>query len=192
MFFSLTNSPATFQSLMNTIFANLIVEGKVAIYFNDILIWNNDINKYRKVVKEVLSHLQEHILYLRLKKCKFEKSEIEYLSLIICNEEVAMDPSKIKAITNWPTPKTSKELRDFLDFANFYCRFIKDFSKTACPLHDLTKKDTPFVMGADQIKAFEYLKAQFTSEPVLAMWDSDCSTCLEVDTSSFATGRVIS
>ena len=144
MFFGLTNSPATFQSLMNTIFADLIAEGKVAVYLNDILIWSNDLAEYCKIVHEVLTCLTKHDLYLHSKKCEFEKSEIEYLKLIIRPNEVTMDPIKVKAIAEWPTPRNLKEVQGFIEFANFYCGFIQDFSKLAHPLHDLTKKDVPF------------------------------------------------
>lgn len=150
MFFGLTNSPATFQSLMNTIFADLVAEGKVAVYLNDILIWSNNLTEHRKLVHKVLSRLAQYNLYLRPEKCEFKKSEIEYLGLIIRAGEVAMDPIKVKAVTEWPTPKSLKELRGFIGFANFYRHFIQDFSKIAHPLHDLTKKDVPFLWGPSQ------------------------------------------
>ena len=128
MFFGLTNSPATFQALMNTIFADLIAEGKVAVYLDDILIWSSDMDEHRKVVHEVLRRLEEHDLYLRPEKCEFEKSEIEYLGLVIRAGEVAMDPVKVEAVSSWPVPKNLKEVRGFVGFANFYRRFIQDFS----------------------------------------------------------------
>ena len=110
MFFGLTNSPATFQALMNSIFADLIAEGKVAVYLDDILIWSDNLRSHRKIVHEVLKRLKEHDLYLRPEKCEFEKEEIEYLGLIIRHNEVAMDPIKVRAVTEWPTPKNLKEV----------------------------------------------------------------------------------
>jgi hypothetical protein len=120
MFFGLTNSPATFQSLMNSIFANLIAEGKVAVYLDDILIWSDNLITHRKIVHEVLKRLEEHDLYLRPEKCEFEKEEIEYLGLVIRHGQVSMDPIKVKAVTEWPTPSNLKEVRAFVGFANFY------------------------------------------------------------------------
>ena len=192
MFFGLTNSPATFQSLMNIIFADLIAEGKVAVYLDDILIWSSDLREHRKVVHEVLHRLEEYDLYLRPEKCEFEKSEIEYLGLVIRPGEVCMDPIKVEAVTAWPTPKNLKDVRGFVGFANFYRRFIKDFSKIARPLHDLTKKDTPFLWGSAQQQAFDTLKDAFTSQPILAVWDPSLLTRVEVDASGYATGGVIS
>ena len=191
MYFGLTNSPATFQTLMNVIFADLIAEGKVAVYLDDILIWSNNLAEHRKVVREVLARLQKYDLYLRPEKCKFEKTEVEFLGLIICEGEIAMDSTKTDAVAAWPTPKNLKDVRGFIGFANFYRRFIKDFSKMARPLHDLTKKDTPFVWGTAQQDAFDKLKQAFVTEPVLAMWDPTSPTRIEVDASGFATGGVI-
>ena len=145
MFFGLTNSPATFQALMNAIFADLIAEGKVAVYLNDILIWSNDLASHRKIVHEVLQRLADHDLYLRPEKCKFEKQEVDYLGLIISPDKVAMDPMKVEAVVKWPTPTNLKDVRGFVGFANFYRRFIQDFSTICRPLHDLTKKDVPFL-----------------------------------------------
>lgn len=122
MFFGLTNSPATFQSLMNSIFADLIAEGKVAVYLDDILIWSSDLVEHRKIIHEVLKRLEENDLFLRPEKCEFEKTEIEYLGLIIRQGEVAMDPVKVKAVTEWPAPRNLKEVRSFVGFANFYRR----------------------------------------------------------------------
>ena len=192
MFFGLTNSPATFQALMNFIFSDLIAAGKVAVYLDDILIFSMTLEEHREVVKEVLRRLQEHDLYLRPEKCEFEREEVEYLGLVIRQGEVRMDPAKVKAVADWPTPKNLKEVRGFIGFANFYRRFIEGFSKICRPLHDLTKKDTPFSWGEDQQKAFQFLKNAFTSEPVLAMWDPERETRLEVDSSGFALSGIIS
>ena len=192
MFFGLTNSPATFQSLMNTIFADLIATGKVAVYLDDILIFSSTLDEHRKVVHEVLRRLEEHDLYLRPEKCEFERDEIEYLGLVIRQGRVSMDPIKVKAITGWPKPNNLRDLRGFVGFANFYRRFIKDFSRIARPLHDLTKKDVPFIWGETQQKAFDTLRDAFVKDPILATWDPNRPTRLEVDASGYATGGVLS
>jgi hypothetical protein len=98
MFFGLTNLPATFQALMNTIFADLIAEGKVAVYLDDILIWSTTLEEHRKIVHEVLRRLEEHDLYLRPEKCEFEQSHVDYLGLVISPGKVSMDPVKIQAV----------------------------------------------------------------------------------------------
>jgi hypothetical protein len=102
-----------------------------------------------------------------------------------------MDPVKIEAVVNWPILESLKEVRSFIGFANFYRRFIKDFSKICRPLHDLSKKDVLFVWGPSQQQAFDQLKTAFTTEPVLAIWTPERLTRIEVNASGFATGGVI-
>jgi hypothetical protein len=129
MFFGLTNSPATFQSLMNSIFADLIAQDKVAVYLDDILIWSSTLEEHCKIIHEVLHCLQTYNLYLCPEKCKFEQAKVDYLGLVISHGKVSIDPVKIEAIVNWPIPENLKEVRSFIGFANFYRCFIKDFSK---------------------------------------------------------------
>jgi hypothetical protein len=120
MFFGLTNLPATFQALMNAIFADLIAEGKVAVYLDDILIWSTTLNEHWKIVHEVLRRLKEYNLYLQPEKCKFEQSHVDYLGLIISPGKVSMDPIKVKAIKDWTPLMKLKEVRSFIRFTNFY------------------------------------------------------------------------
>jgi hypothetical protein len=105
MFFGLTNSPATFQALMNAIFADLIAEGKVAVYLDDILIWSTTFKEHRKIVHKVLRRLEEHDLYLQPEKCEFKQSHVDYLGLVISPGKVSMDPVKVQAVRDW-TPST--------------------------------------------------------------------------------------
>ena len=192
MYFSMTNSPATFQALMNSVFTDLIAKGQVAVYMNDILIYSRDIKAHWLVVRKVLKRLEHYDLYLKPEKCEFEQQSIEYLGMIIHPEEVQMDPGKVSAVKSWPTPTTLKEVRAFIGFANFYRRVIKDFSTMAHPLHDLTKKDTPWQWNKEQQEAFDSIKRQFCTEPILKVYDPELPTWVEVDASGFATGGILS
>ena len=129
IFFGLTNSPATFQTMMNSLFRDLINHGKVVIYMDDIMIFTADLNEHRKIVTEVLQILRDNKLYLKHTKCKFEQSETEYLGLIVGHQTVKMDPAKVKGVTSWPIPTTRKQLQGFLGFLNFYQRFILNFAQ---------------------------------------------------------------
>lgn len=120
-----------FQALMNSIFTDLIASGKVAVYLDDILIFTETIEEHRTLVHKVLTQLARHDLYLQPEKCKFEQSSIEYLGLIISEGEVQMDPVKVEAVKDWPTPTSLHNLQGFLGFANFYRRFIRGFAKKA-------------------------------------------------------------
>jgi hypothetical protein len=120
MFFGLTNSPATFQTMMNEIFQDLVAEGVVVVYIDDILIFTETIEQHREVTRRVLELLQKHQLFLKPDKCEFEKTKIEYLGLIISHNSVKMDPVKVAGVAEWPTPTSKKEVQSFLGFTNFY------------------------------------------------------------------------
>lgn len=141
MFFGLTNSPATFQTMMDDIFQDLIATGKVVIYMDDILIGTKPLEEHRAIVNEVLKRLQDNDLFLKPEKCTFEASEVEYLGMILGHGKISMDPVKVAGVLEWPTPKNLTDVRSFLGFGNFYRRFIRNFSDKARPLNDLTKKD---------------------------------------------------
>jgi transposase InsO family protein len=191
MFFGMTNSPATFQTMMNHILKDLINEGKVAVYLDDILIFTKDLNEHRKIVSRVLQILRENKLSLKPQKCEFEKEEMRYLGMIIGHGEVRMDHAKVAAVAKWPTPKNKKEVQQFLGFANYYRRFIKGFSGIAKPLTSLTGKDL-WKWGTEQTESFEEIKKRICSEPVLTIPVDNAPYRLEADSSDYASGAVLS
>jgi hypothetical protein len=192
MFFGLCNSPATFQTMMNDIFRQLIEEGVVAVYMDDILIFTKTLEEHRKVVSRVLQILKDNNLYLKPDKCVFEVKKIEFLGLILSENQMEMDPIKIEGVRGWPEPRKVKELQSFLGFINFYRRFIEDFSRIARPLHNLTRKDTKWEWKETHQKAFDDLKERVTSAPILTQPDVSRPFKLETDASDFATGAVLS
>jgi hypothetical protein len=104
MFFGLTNSPATFLTMMNEIFIDMISEGIVVVYLDDILIFTKTLDEHREVTRRVLGRLAEHKLFLRPEKCEFEKTKIEYLGLVISKNHIEMDPVKVAGVAEWPEP----------------------------------------------------------------------------------------
>ena len=110
--------------MMNDLFSELIDKGVVIVFINDILIFTEDLDQHREVVKQVLEMLKRNNLYLKAEKCEFEKKKIEYLGFIILQGKIEMDPVKIEGVSKWPAPKTVKEVQSFLEFVNFYRRFI--------------------------------------------------------------------
>jgi hypothetical protein len=106
--------------MMNDIFHNLIMEGVVCVYLDNILIFSKTLEEQRWVIQIVLERLRKHKLFLQHDKCEFEQTSIEYLSLIISKGEICMDPVKVAGVTEWPTPTKKKEVQSFLGFANFY------------------------------------------------------------------------
>jgi hypothetical protein len=119
MYFGLTNSPATFQTMMNEIFQDLITEGVVSVYLDDILIFTNSLEEHHQITHLVIDRMHKHKLYLWLEKCEFEQTKIEYLSVIISHNKVEMDPVKITGVADWPTPSNKKEVQSFVGFINF-------------------------------------------------------------------------
>ena len=166
MFFGLTNSPATFQTMMNDIFREEIAQGWVVIYMDDILVFSHDKDIHQKQVKIILQKLEDHQLSLKAEKCYFDKEEIDFLGLIISQKGIQMDPGKVKAVTDWPMPRTKRELQQFLGFVNFYQRFVKGFTGIAKPLTKLTGKEA-WNWTQFQQEAFQKLKDEITSERVL-------------------------
>ena len=118
--FGLYNASATFQMWMNTIFEDLITEGRVIVYLDNILLFVKTREDLRKTILEVLKHLKENDLFLKLEKCSFNKTEIDYLGLIISENEVHMNPIKVTVIKKWQTPMKVKKVQEFLGFCNFY------------------------------------------------------------------------
>jgi hypothetical protein len=191
MYFGLTNSPATFQTMMNEIFADLIALGVVSVYMDDILIFTSTREEHCRITRIVLERLRKEKLYLRAEKCEFEKEQIEYLGVIISHNRVAMDPVKVAGVSEWPIPVNKKEVQSFVGFINFYRRFIPNFSHHARALFDLTMKDVRFVWASQQVEAFAKLKELVTSKPVLVLPDNDRPFRLSADGSGFATGAVL-
>ena len=188
MFFGLCNSPATFQTMMNEIFADM--EDVVVVYIDDIVIFTKgNLAQHQAKVKEVFQWLHNNNLFARPEKCSFDKTEVEYLGMFINHDSIKMDNIKVKAIMEWPTPTTVHGIHSFLSLANFYCCFIKDYAKL---LMDLTQKDKVFSWGTTEAEAFTELKHCFTTAPVLTYPDNDCQFHLETDALDFTTGVVLS
>jgi hypothetical protein len=191
MYFGLTNSPATFQTMME-IFQDLITEGVVSVYLDDILIFTNSLEEHCWIMRLVLDRMCEHKLYLRPEKCEFEKTRIEYLGIIISHNKVEMDPVKIAGVADWPTPSNKKEVQSFVGFIKFYQHFIPGFSHHARALFNLTMKDVRFIWGLPQEDSFMKLKELVTLAPVLVLPNDDLPFRIEADGSGIATGAVLS
>jgi len=189
--FGLTNAPASFQHFINDIFSD-ILDTYVVAYLDDILIFSNNLDDHIKHVREVLSRLRDNSLFGKLEKCNFHKSSTIFLGYIISSNGIKMDPEKVEATLTWPTPKCVKDIQSFIGFANFYCRFIKDFAKVVAPLTRLTKKDTAWLWNTTTQNAFDTLKTAFTSAPILKYFNPELPIIVETDASDFAIGAVLS
>ena len=191
MFFGQCNSPPTFQAFMDSTFGDMIAEGWLIIYMDDVLVFAETLEECQERTKQVLERMKEEDLYLKLTKCAFDQTEVEYLGLVIRNGEVLMDPTKLKAVEQWELPKSVKVVRSFIGFCNFYRKFIPHFSTIARPLINLTKKGVPFNWNKEQDKAFIKLKEAFLSAPVIKMLDTTKPFFIMVDASLTASGGIL-
>ncbi len=132
--YGLSNSPSVFQCFMNEVFWEFLHQFMI-VYIDDILIYSRNLAEHRHHVTRVLQRLRVHHLYLKLEKCEFHRSMVQFLSYNIGPEGIQMDQGKVNAIQEWPLPQSVKELQRFLGFANFYRRFIHLFSRLTPYLH---------------------------------------------------------
>ena len=201
MFFGLTNSPATFQMMMNTIFRAEVMEGWLSVYMDDITIHTKPqddeteqqhLERHRQYVHRVLDILEANDLYLKPEKCEFEQEEIDYLGIIVGRNQLRIDPKKIKGVADWKVPTNPTEIRQFLGFTGYYLYFIPNYSKIARPLLDLTKKATVWQWTDRHFKAFEELKTHMCQQPVLIQPNFQKHFYHQVNTSAYGLGAILS
>ena len=191
--FGLTNAPATFQAYINRALSDML-DDLCVVYLDDILIYthSDNIEEHWAAVKKVLERLRRAELFCNLKKCTFASPEVAYLGFRVTREGVVADPDKVATIREWPAPKNLKELQTFLGFANFYRRFVENYSKVIQPLTALLKKNAEYRWGSEAEKVFQNLKDRFTSTPTLRHFDPKKQLKLETDASDFGMSGILS
>ena len=189
--FGLTNAPATFQRFITDVLREYM-DVTCVIYLDDILLFFENEAEHTEHVKQILAKLQEAKLYTKLSKCQFSVKKTEFLRYIIEPGGITTDLRKIQAIVEWDTPRNVKNVQSFLGFANFYGRFIREYSKIVEPLTSLTHKDKKFAWNPKAQKAFEELKQRFTESPMLAFFDPERDVIIETDASDHTIAGVIS
>ena len=141
MFFRMTNSPATFQAMMNEILRDMINKGKVVAFVDDVLVGMEIKEGHDEIVEEMLKQLEENDLYVKPEKCVWKMRKIGFLGVIIGPNGIEMEKEKVDGVLSWLEPKNAKDIRKFLGLANYYRRFIKDFAQIARPMNMLMRKD---------------------------------------------------
>jgi len=192
MYFRLTNSPATFQAMMNDLFRDMINKGDIATFIDDVLVTTETEEGHDEIVEEVLRRLEENDLYVKPEKCVWKVREIGFLGVIMGPEGFRMETEKMEGVMNWPTPQCVKDIQKFLGLANYYRRFVKNFAKIAKPLHQLVRKDEKWKWEGEQEEVFAKLKRIFTTKLVLAAPDLDKEMRVKADASDYATRGVLS
>jgi len=189
--FGLKNAPATFQRLMDRVLSGL--QGiELFVYLDDIVIYASSLTEHNKKFNKLAERLRNANLRLQPDKCEFLRKEVVYLGHVINETGVKPDPKKIEAVSNFPRPKNTKHIKQFLGLAGYYRRFLSNFSKTARPLTALLKKDEPFVWQEPQETAFVTLRNQLCTEPLLQHPDFTRPFVLTTDASGYAIGGILS
>ncbi len=190
MLFNLYNEFVLFQKYINNTFCKHLNKFCTA-YLNDILIYFNNELKHKIHVKLILWKLQEANLQTNIIKCKFHIIQVLYLELIIIIKEVKMNSSKINIIVNWFILINVKDIQSFLNFANFYKRFIYDYSRITISLTHLIRKDVLFVWFQKCQIAFNILKKIFTFKIILHHYNSDHKIMIEIDASNYVFKNIL-
>lgn len=189
--FGLKNAPSTFQRLMNSVLSGL--QGlHCYIYLDDCICYSHDLESHTKKLELIFSRFRESNLKLQPDKCEFLRREVAYLGHVITDKGVLPNPEKVKAITQFPTPKCSKDVKSFLGLTGYYRRFIENFSHMTKPLTCLLKKDTVFHWSNDQEQAFNLLKEKLISAPLLQYPNFSAPFIVTTDASNYAVGAVLS
>ena len=146
--FGVTNAPGVFMEYMNRIF-HPYLDKFVVVFIDDILIYSKSDEEHAEHLRVVLELLKEKKLYAKLSKCEFWLSEVSFLGHVISKNGIAVDPTKVEAVSQWEAPKNASEIRSFLGLAGYYRKFIEGFSKLALPLTKLTRKGQMFVWDVE-------------------------------------------
>ena len=189
--FGLCNAPAAFQHLMNDVLREYL-DVFVVIYLDDVLIYSETASEHKRHVRLVLEKLRQAGLYAKPEKCQFSVQEVAFLGYLISPHGVRMNPKKVEAVTAWPTPQSQHDIQIFLGFANFYRKFINEYSRVVTPLTALLKKDVTFRWSPEADRAFRTLKEAFTTAPILRHFDRTRPAILEADASNEALGGAVS
>jgi len=141
MFLGMTNLPATFQAMMNEILRDMINEGKVAAFVDNMSVGTETKEGHDEMIEEVLKRLEENDLYIKPEKCVWKVQKIGFLEVVIGPNEIKMEKEKVDRVLSWSEPKSVRDVRRFLGLANYYRRFIKNFAQVARPMNMLMRKD---------------------------------------------------
>ncbi|XP_036145206.1 uncharacterized protein LOC105831336 isoform X1 [Monomorium pharaonis] len=189
--FGLKTAPLRFQKFINDVLREFIDSGDLVVYMDDFMIATSTIEHHLCVLRKVFRVLVNNLLELRIDKCKFVYTRVEYLGYIISEKGISPTKEGVEAILNFPVPKNVREVRGFVGLCSYFRKFIERFSLIAKPLYDLLKKDVAFEFKECQLRAFEELKAKLASTPILSIYNPRDSTELHCDASSHGFGAIL-
>ena len=191
--FGLCNGPATFQRLMNILLAG-IQWTSCLVYLDDIIVLGKTFQNHLQHLSQVFQKLRDANLKLKVQKCSFCQESVQFLGHIVSSKGLAADPAKIQRVIDWPIPTTKREVQQFLGLVSYvyYRRFIRNCAQIAKPLHQLTEQSKSFCWTVECNQAFQRLREQLTTPPVLVFPDFTKEFMLDTDVSDQGIGAVLS
>ena len=189
--FGLTSAPATFQRLMEQVLHGLHWK-TLLLYLDDVIVISPDFESHIQRLQDVFERLQDAGLKLKPSKCELLQDEVHYLGHVVSADGVATDPDKVAAIHKWEAPKDVKTLQAFLGTAGYYRQYLPDFATVAKPLTRLISGDNSWIWGTEEQTAFQRLKDDLVSAPVLGYPDPKLPYILDTDASAVGVGAVLS
>jgi hypothetical protein len=186
----LTNAPSSFMRVMNKVFEKYLGDF-VLVYLDDILIMSKSPAEHLIHLRKVFETLRQYRLQAKLSKCKFLQEQIKYLGHILSAQGVLPDPAKIQTLLDWEFPDSAVGMQQFLGLANYFRKFIPNYSRLAAPLYHLTKKSATFLKGEETLKCFEAIKQKLISPPLLSYPDPELPYEVISDASISGCGAVL-
>jgi len=187
--FGLSNIPAKFQRLMDTVLKNLVGTDSF-VFIDDIILFSSSAEEYARRLERVLQGFDRANLQLHPGKCVFAQPQVQYLGFVLSENGVVASPEKVNGVQNFPTPTCVEEVRSFLGQASFYRRLVQKFAEIAKQLTSLTRKDQTFIWGPSQQEAFRKLKYKLCTTPVSTFPDFSLPFILTTDASKTALGAI--
>lgn len=189
--FGLRNGPAVFQRFISTVLDDMIRSREIVVYMDDIVVATVTPDEHIQILSKLFRRLVENKLEIKLTKCHFMQTSINYLGYLADKKGIRPNDSHIYTLRNYPMPTNIRELQSCLGLFSYFRRFVPSFSRIAGPLLDLLKKKADFRFDAECSKAFISLRDALVSAPVLAIYNSKRETELHTDASSHGFGAVL-
>jgi hypothetical protein len=184
------NSPSSYMRTMQKVFDEYIGDF-MQVYLDDLLIMSKDADSHLDNLRKVFLTLRKHRFQAKFSKCRFLETQVKFLGHILSKDGIQADPAKIKTLVDWQTPTTAAGMLQFLGLANYFRKFIPNFSRLSAPLYHLTKKGVPFLVGEEAQLSFKAIKQLLISPPILAYPDPEKPYELISDASLLGCGAVL-
>jgi hypothetical protein len=191
--FGLTGAPGIFCKALNSTLAEDMWE-TCMVYVDDVIVWSETVDEHFKDLENIFTKLNNKGFKLKLSKCEFFVTEVNYLGFVISNRTIGLDPAKVKAISEFPIPTTKKELQRFLGMVNWYARWIPHKSSLCTPLNELLTidpKEWKWEINSEAFKSFEGLKAKLVCHPLLRLPDFKKPFYIVTDASDYGVAAVL-